>query len=134
MIEERLAKKTVRKDKLKNQAEVIKVIAKDPTLTEREVAKEAWIGNWTAHRHIKELEQSGADSKIMDSILEKDNEIMNLVNALTLNHIREKIENGEKLDSAEVKILWDLANNSTKRKAIFWDNGANTPSEVIISL
>lgn len=112
-----------RKDKIKNQSEVIKALVKDPTLTEREVAKEAWISNWSAHNHIKEIEQNWAESKIMDRILQMDDQIMELANQITLREINKKIENWKELTLNETKIIWDLANNSTKRKAIFdkWD-------------
>ena len=45
-----------RKDKLKNRAEVIKSLAKNPSQTEREVEQDVWIGNSTANDHIKEIE------------------------------------------------------------------------------
>ena len=69
-----------RKDKLKNKAEVIKVLAKDPTLTEREVAKKTWLSNGWVHNHIKEIEQNWASSDIMDRILGMDDEIIDLSN------------------------------------------------------
>ena len=111
-----------RKDRLKNKIEVTKVLTKDPSLTQREVAKKAWVSKTTVHNHMKEIEQNWPESDIMDKILRQDDEIMDLVNSLTVKHIKEKIAEWESLSSNEVKILWDLANNSTKRKAIFWNN------------
>jgi hypothetical protein len=63
-----------------------------------------------------------------------DDEIMELVNSLTVKHIKWKIEAWSALESNEVKVLWDLANNSTKRKAIFWSKEWKPVWEVIIQL
>jgi predicted transcriptional regulator len=41
----------------------------------------------------------------MDRILEQDEEIMDLVNNLTVKHIKKKVDNDEKLDTVEVKLL-----------------------------
>ena len=123
----------MRKDKLKNKSEVAKALLKNPTLTEREVAKVAWVSPSTAHEHIKDFEQSQAEGKIMDRILSKDDEIIELVNSLTFDHIKAKVDNKEQLESVEVKILWDLANNSTKRKAIFGDSTKDKDIQFIIS-
>ena len=83
--------------------------------------------------HIKDFEQSQAEGKIMDRILSKDDEIIELVNSLTFDHIKAKVDNKEQLESVEVKILWDLANNSTKRKAIFGDSTKDKDIQFIIS-
>lgn len=111
----------VRKDKIKNKAEAVKALAKNPALTERELAKEMKTSKTTAHNHIKDIDQNWPESQIMDKILEMDDEIINLVNGLHLKEIKEKVKNNEKLTLQEHKLLWELANNSTKRKAIFWD-------------
>lgn len=111
----------VRKDKIKNKAEAVKALAKNPALTERQLAKEINTSKTTAHNHLKDIDQNWPESNIMDKILEMDEEIINLVNWLHLETIKEKIKNNEKLTLQDHKLLWDLANNSTKRKAIFWD-------------
>ena len=119
-----------RSDKKKNQANVVKELIKDPTLSERELAKKTWLSNWSAHNHKVELEQSWAESKILDRVLEMDDKIMDLSNQITLQKIIEEAPKDNKwnivvskLSLNDVKIIWDLANNSTRRKAIFdkWD-------------
>lgn len=110
----------IRKDKLKNKAEAVKALAKNPTLTERQLAKEMNTCKTTAHNHIKDIDRNWPKSNIMDRILEMDDEIMDLANQITLKQIKKKMEEGIELSLADTKIIWDLANNSTKRKAIFW--------------
>lgn len=112
-----------RKDKLKNKAEVAKALIKNPVLTDRQVEKETWVSKSAANRARQELGQDGTkDIDIMKQILETDNAIIDLVNQYQLDSIIDLVEAGEKLTLQDQKILWDLANNSTKRKAIF-DNG-----------
>ena len=111
----------IRKDKIKNKIEVTKEVIKKPLWTQREIAEAAWVGLWTANRILKELEQTGTESDILDNILSMDDEIIALTNWMTLDLIKEKIEAGKTLSVWEQKVLSDIANNSTKRKAIFWD-------------
>ena len=110
-----------RSDKKKNKTKVIKEIIKDPLQSQRETAKKAWVWLWTANRILQELEQTGTESKILDRILEMDDKIIALSNWMTLEMIEEKINSKEKLTVQDHKIISDIANNSTKRKAIFWD-------------
>lgn len=123
-----------RADKKKNQAKVIKALVKDPWLTERELAKETWLSNWSAHNHKEELEQNWATSSILDRVLKMDDEILDLVNWLHLRDIRKKVKDESELSLQDHKLLWDLANNSTKRKAIFWSKEWKPVWEVIIQL
>lgn len=109
-----------RKDKLKNKISVTKSLLKNPLQTERELEESTWLWAWTVHRHKKEMEKTGVESNIMDRILEMDDQIMDLANKITLREIEKKIEDWQGLTLQDVKTIWDLANNSTKRKAIFW--------------
>ena len=111
-----------RKDKLKNKAKVVKEVLKDPWLTQRDVAKKAWVGLGTANRILQELEQNGTESLILDKILENDDKIIALSNWITYDTIVKSIEEWD-VSLADTKTISDLANNSTKRKAIFdtWD-------------
>lgn len=120
---------TERKDKIKNKAKVVRELAKNPESTQRETAKNTGLWLWTVNRANQELEQSGTESDIMDKILAMDDEIMDLANKITLEKLKEwlpKKEDGtidiENLSLNQIKTIWELANNSTKRKAIFWKN------------
>lgn len=123
-----------RKDKLKNKIKVVKEVIKDPLSTQREVAKKAWVGLATANRILQELEQNGTESQILDNILENDDKIMALANWMTYDTLKELIEAKETLSLNDIKTIWDLANNSTKRKAIFWSKEWKPIWEVIIQL
>lgn len=117
-----------RKDKLKNKVKVVKEAIKDPLATQDELATRAGVWKWTVNRNMQELEQNGLESEIMDRILSNDDQIIDLVNQIHLKEIQEKVKNNEKLTLQDHKLLWDLANNSTKRKAIFgdkWDTKDN---------
>lgn len=121
MVESKTTKK--RKDWLKSKAKVAKALIINPLLTDREVEKETWISKSASNRVRKELGQDGTkDLDIMKRILETDDAIIDLVNQYQLSEIIQTIEDWDKLSWSEQKILWDLANNSTKRKAIFWKN------------
>lgn len=124
-----------RKDWLKNKTTVAKTLIKEPLLTDREVAKKTWIGKSSVNRAKKELGQDGTkDIDIMERVLTMDNEILDLVNWLHLRDIKKKVEDWTELTLQDHKILWDLANNSTKRKAIFWSKEWKPVWEVIIQL
>ena len=70
----------------------------------------------------------------MDRILANDDKIMDLVNQIHLKEIQKKYDNEEELTLQDHKLLWDMANNSTKRKAIFGKNDTGDKSiQFIIS-
>ena len=122
-----------RSDKKKNDIKVTKEVIKEPLQSQREIAKKAWVGLWTANRVMKELEQNWTESNILDKILEMDDKIIALSNGMTLEMIEEKINQKEKLTVQDHKVISDIANNSTKRKAIFWDTWWDKNYNFIIS-
>lgn len=124
----------VRKDQIKNKATVAREAIKDPLATQDELVKKTWLSKWTVNKNMQELDQTWLSSQIIDRVLWMDDEILELVNWLHLRDIREKVKNKEKLTLQDHKLLWDLANNSTKRKAIFWSKDTKPVWEVIIQL
>ncbi len=70
---------------------------------------------------LLEMGENGTESNIMDRILKMDDEIIALSNWLTLDLIKEKLEEGKTLSVADHKTISDIANNSTKRKVVFGD-------------
>lgn len=131
-----------RKDKLKNKAEVAKTLIKNPLLTDREVAKKIWIGKSSVNRAKQDLGQDGTkEIDIMLRILEMDDEIIDLSNQITLAKIKKEAFKNEdwsididKLSLQDIKTIWDLANNSTKRKAIFWDKNKWDEKDKVINI
>ena len=123
-----------RKDKLKNKAKIVKEVIKDPLATQKELEERTWLGHGTINRHIQELDWNGLSSDLIDRVLETDEKIMDLVAEIHYNDIVKKVRAWETLTLQDHKILWDLANNSTKRKAIFWkDNDWDKTYNFIIS-
>ena len=123
-----------RKDKLKNKAEVAKALINDPTLTDREIEKETWVSKSAANRARQEMGQDGTQGEIMDRILAMDDKIIELANGLHLKTIQDKLAEWKELTLQDNKLIWDLANNSTKRKAIFGkkeEEGDNTIQVII---
>ena len=123
-----------RKDKLKNKVQVAKALITDPTLTDREIEKETWVSKSAANRARQEMGQDGTQGEIMDRILAMDDKIIELANGLHLKTIQDKLEEWKELTLQDNKLIWDLANNSTKRKAIFGkkeDESDNTIQVII---
>ncbi len=111
-----------RKDKVKKVAKVAKELVKDPLLTTREVEEKTWVSKSSVASYIKnDLDKLG-QTDILNKILEMDDQIIALSNWLTLDMINEKIKDWKDLTVQDHKIISDIANNSTKRKAIFWKN------------
>ena len=126
---------TERKDKIQNKAKVVKEVIKDPTLSQRDIAKKTWLSLGNVNDKINQIEQSWTESKIMDRVLQNDDTILDLVNKIHLREIQKKYDNDEELTLQDHKLLGDLANNSTKRKAIFgkWDK-IDPNREIIIQI
>lgn len=111
-----MVNKKERVDKTKNKIKVIKELLRDPLQTEREIAKNANIWNWTVHRTKKEMEQNGAKSNLIDGIIKKDVEIVKLAQAELQKRIK---TNPAKVSTRDIISAWDV---SAKRYMIFkWD-------------
>lgn len=124
----------IRKDKLKNKAKVVKEIIKEPFDTQRDTAKKAWVSLGTANKILQELEQSwtkGMESQILDDILDNDDKIIALSNWVTYDTIKKNILDWD-VSLTDTRIISELANNSTKRKAIFWKKEDNPDKWPII--
>ena len=66
-----------RSDKKKNIDKVTASLIKNPLQSQREVAKDVWIGLWTVNRAKEEMEQNGTtkDDRIIN-LTDKDFELM----------------------------------------------------------
>lgn len=114
-----MLKKTKRADKKRNKAKIAKALLKDPTLTERELAKVAWVSLWTAHNHKEELEQSWTEDPRIQAICDKDMEIIQD----WLNFVHGKI----KWWKASMRDVISAIDSWTKRNILFrpkkdWEN------------
>lgn len=127
-----MAIESKRADKKKNQAKVIKELIKNPSLTERELAKKAWISKTSAHNHKEELGQIWPKGEILARVLENDKEIMDLVAWLNVREFKKISKKEWVIELNDLKIMSDIAEKSTKRYAIFWDKEWKATWNVII--
>jgi len=106
----------MRADKKKSLAKVTKTILNNPLSTEREIAVEAWVSNWTAHNMIKELEQTWAKDDRIIGLTDEDFEIQQLIQEETRKRIT---KNPDKIRDVDLKGYWEFA---LKRYTLFrWD-------------
>lgn len=109
-----------RVDKLKNKAKVIAKVIANPLATERELAKETWLGNWTIHNHLKELEQTWAKSQAIEEIIAKDAKIVNLAQSILVDRLE---KTPDKVSTRDIISASDI---SAKRYSIFkWEATTN---------
>ena len=109
-------KLTKRSDKKRNQAKVAKVMINNPTASEADIAKEAWVSTWTAHNHKTEIEESwvlGKDPRIV-AISDKDLDIVKLVQDETLT----RLQDGEQRKSINTLDLNRIGDMSIKRHSL----------------
>lgn len=87
-----------RNDKKRNIDKVTASLLKNPLQTEREVAKDVWIGNWTVHRAKEEMEQTGAKDDRVVNLTDWDFDLMKEIQVekfRRLTHEKDKINNSD---------------------------------------
>lgn len=105
----------IRADKRKSLSKVAKVALKNPLLTEREVAQEANVSNWTAHNMIKELEQTWAKDDRIIWITDKDLKIVRL----WLDEIERRLSDREELEKMRTSEISQVIRENTARYTLF---------------
>lgn len=108
----------MRTDKKKNISKVAKELLNNPLLTEREIAENTWLWNWTIHRAKEELEQIGAKDPKIIHITDKDLE--NIVNMQAV--ISEKIKDKSEMSKTRIWELAQAMREATARYTIFRGN------------
>lgn len=113
--------KKPRVDKRKNVWKVAEVLAKDPNKTEREIAEEVWISNWTAHNARKELEQTWAKDPTIAYIVGSAKSRIQRVSWIFDRYI-DQIEEKDKLDNRDIALAKDIVKDDMARVSVFgWD-------------
>lgn len=106
-----------RSDKKKNIDKVAASLAKNPLQSEREIAKDAWVSNWTAHNAKKEVEQTWAKDNRIISLTDKDFELMQLIQKRKFERMNDTktpvndsdVNNWDKTAQARYTIFrWDI--------------------------
>jgi len=110
----------MRADTKKNQTKVAKELAKDPLLSERQIAKKTGIGNGTVHRAKKELERSGAIEK-NDNIIRiasRDLEDLGLIQDIERQNLEGYRDKGAKLKPTDLEAVNRIGERKQKRYSL----------------
>ena len=108
-----------RADKKKNLDKAAASLAKNPLQTEAELAKDVWIGAWTAHRAKKQLEESGEfkDERII-SLSDKDLECVEL----WVKEINRRLSTASELEKMRTPEISQVIKENTARYTLFrWE-------------
>jgi len=108
-----------RRDSNNNLIKVAKIVLKNPHATERQIAKEANIWNWTAHRQLEYLER--VKSVFIEEVLRADEEIIKLAQ----DAVRQKLSDPEYIKTARTTELSTVAKDSTARFTLFKGNSTD---------
>lgn len=81
-----------RSDKRKNQDKVTASMIKNPLQSQREVAKDTWLGLGTVNRGVDNMEQSGTKDDRVISLTDKDFELMQLIQKRKFERMKDKVE------------------------------------------
>ena len=103
-------KPVVRSDKKKTMAKVAKAVLKNPTASQREIAKEAGVWLWTVNRNTNELEQTGTLAKDprIKAISDDDLHIVKLVQKETIVRLEDP-EELKKINALDLNRIWDIS-------------------------
>ncbi len=107
--------KKIRVDKRKNIEKIAKVVVKNPRATEREIAKETGLGNWTINRLKTEVEQIGAKDERILTLTDKDFDIV----ILAQQRIQEKLADEEEMKKTRIGEISTVAKDSAARYTVF---------------
>ncbi len=112
----------MRTDKAKNIAKVAKVALKEPLLTRDEIARKAWVWQWTASRALAEMDETGRKSADIIEITDTDKEAIKLAQRIIIQSLEKHVEESEaswglSLQEA-LQASW-LAKESTARFTLF---------------
>ncbi len=116
---EKKVDKKPRWDKIRNRAKIIKEVLKDPTQSQRKIAKKIWIWKTTVKDHLKELPMSPKSDHI-EKILEKDLQIVNIATDLLINRL--ELAQSDPESKMSTRDIISSADVSAKRYSLFkWD-------------
>lgn len=106
------------KVKPKNVAKVAELKAKNPHLTQREIAEKTWIARNTIIKAEKELSQNWTkDPTILYIVDESKNRIKRVQKIF--NRYLDEVEEKEKLDRADISLAKDIVKDDMARVTIF---------------
>ena len=95
-------------DKVRNRAKVMKEIIKDPTQSEREIAKKIWVAKTTVHNSIKDLPNVTKDDHIT-KVIENDAKIVSLWQKILIQRMQLAEEDPKAVSTRDVISATDLS-------------------------
>lgn len=104
-----------RADKKKSIDKVAASLAKNPLQTEREIAKDTWLGNGTVNRAKKEVEQIGAKDDRIQALTDKDFDCIRL----WVEEINRRLSDKEELRSMKATEISQVIKENTARYTLF---------------
>ena len=105
-----------RADKKASVDKIAASLAKNPLQSEREIARDTWVSKSSVNRLKEEAGQTGAKDLRIQNLLDKDVELMKLIQ---IEKFRRLNEEKEKVNNSDID-KWEAT--ATKRKAIFGNN------------
>ena len=105
---EKKVDKKPRWDKIRNRAKIIKEVLKDPTQSERDIAKKVWNSPSTVHEHIKDLPSSSKNEHI-SKVIENDAKIVTLWQRILLQRMQLAEEDPKYLATRDIITATDLS-------------------------
>ena len=102
------SKKTERGDKIRNRAKIIKEIIKDPTQSQREIAKKIWIGKSTVAEHMQDLPNTDKVGHIA-KVIENDATIVTLWQKILIQRMQLAEEDPKYLATRDIITATDLS-------------------------
>lgn len=106
--EDKQKKKPERWDKIRNRAKVIKEIIKDPTQSQREIAKKTGLGKTTVKEHIDDLPNTTKNDHIT-KVIENDAKIVELWQKILLQRMQIAEEDHKAMSARDVISATDLS-------------------------
>lgn len=111
-------KKQERGDKIRNRAKVLKEIIKDPTQSQRDIAKKIWVSKSAVTWHMKDIPKSPKVAHI-EKVIESDAKIVELWQKILLDRMRLAEEDPKAMSSRDVISATDLSGK--RRMLLEWN-------------
>lgn len=106
----------MRSDKAKNIAKVVVARASKPLASQREIARDIWLDDKTVSNLEKELPQISAKSDHIETIIQKDLQVVNKAQEILLDRLNTNP------DDISTRDIISSADVSAKRYSLFkWD-------------
>ena len=118
MKEVKTKKKQERGDKIRNRAKVLKEIIKDPTQSQRDIAKKTGLGKTTVKEHLENLPNTTKNDHI-EKVIESDAKIVELWQKILLQRMQLAEEDPKAVSTRDIISATDLSGK--RRMLLKWD-------------